>query len=917
MSDDAREDLGSAASLLEALAAAPGLDEHGPLMPGTIVADKYRIDRAIGQGGMGVVYLARDQRLDRAVAIKLGVHVSERALARFEREGQALAKLNHPNVVTIYEVGEHADRLFVAMEYVAGGTARSWCAGKSAREVLALYVAAGDGLAAAHAAGIIHRDFKPDNVLVGDDGRPRVADFGLAREVTEPEPRADPDETTSGPPLTTRGAVGTPAYMAPEQQKGGDVDERADQYAFACSLWEALTGERPEPGAAASVARAMPAHIAAALRRATSKDPADRWHDLRSLIAELRRDPGARARRIGIAVLGLAAVSGVVAIVLLARSGEDPCGGGEQRIAAVWNPERGAELERAIGARTSAVLRPRLDAFGERWVAAEHEACRAARVERTQTDEQLAQRTLCLHRARARFGAVVRELSAGGADVVERATDPLALLPDVSACADLTALGSRPAPPADPTAREKLEKLIDELAEGTIASLLKRPRDLAAADRLLARARELGWAPVIAEAEYSRAGVLVELGQHAQGRAAYTRAANLAIAAASDELAGYAHADLAWDLVLSGRFDDADREVAMAEAIRTRLGGDPALGVRILGTRRLIATGMSRPAEALALSRETVELSRRLYDDPINDAVNHLTLGAGHLAADQFAETQREVEIGLRKLEVVLGPDHPKLVQFLQTLAKAEAQLARLDEAQRDVDRALSIAEKWYGPDSSPVAHVLIDRVFIGSQRGNDAAMREDALRALAIIERTDPGSEDAAGLLLDLGVAAAKAGDLASAGQYATRAMTAFEALDNPNNPALASVLLLRGYVARGQQRYAESIADLRRAVAVSIAGGVPAATVNPKIELSYTLVLDGKAREAVDLLAPLVEVPGVPPMIQAELQLALAEALWNAGDKARARTAAAASRDAWTALGEDFAGQRAQAEAWLNQHR
>ncbi|MBA3460745.1 MAG: serine/threonine protein kinase, partial [Deltaproteobacteria bacterium] len=305
MTDDSREDLGSDASLLEALAAAPGLDEHGPLVPGTIVADKYRIEHAIGQGGMGVVYLARDQRLDRAVAIKLGVHVSERALARFEREGQALAKLNHPNVVTIYEVGEHADRLFVAMEYVAGGTARSWRVGKNGREILALYIAAGDGLAAAHDAGIIHRDFKPDNVLVGEDGRPRVADFGLARELTEAELPADPDDAGSGRPFATRGAVGTPAYMAPEQQRGGDVDQRADQYAYACTLWEALTGTRPESGVAATAGRAMPAHVASALRRAMSADPTDRWPDLRSLISELRRDPAARRRRLAIAGLAL------------------------------------------------------------------------------------------------------------------------------------------------------------------------------------------------------------------------------------------------------------------------------------------------------------------------------------------------------------------------------------------------------------------------------------------------------------------------------------------------------------------------------------------------------------------------------------------------------------------------------------
>ncbi|MBA3461135.1 MAG: tetratricopeptide repeat protein [Deltaproteobacteria bacterium] len=562
-------------------------------------------------------------------------------------------------------------------------------------------------------------------------------------------------------------------------------------------------------------------------------------------------------------------------------------------------------------------MRPRLDAFGERWIAAERDACRAARIERTQTEPQLAQRTLCLHQARARLGAVVAELAAGGADAVERAIDPLALLPDLSACADLTSLGSRPPPPADPATRATLDTLIDELAADTAATLLRRPRDLAAAERLLERARTIGWAPVIAEAEYARAGVLHQLGHHTQARDAYRSAANAAVAAATDDLAGYAQADLAFTLASSGHFHEAEQEVAMAEAIRTRLGGDPGLGVRILGAKRLIAQGLGRPEAVLAISRETVELSRRAHDDPVSNAMNHLTLAAGHLATDQLVEAEREAELGLRKLEVVLGPDHPRLVEMLQMLGKARAHLAKLDDAQRDLDRALVIAEKWHGPESPLVANVLIDRVTISSQRGDDAKMRADSLRALAIMERTNPGSEDVAGLLLNLGVAAAKAGELDAAAEYATRSMRAFEALQNPNNPGLASVLLLRGYVARGQKRYADSISDLRRAVSLTETSDVVSSTVNPKIELSYTLVLDGKAREAVDLLVPLVAIPGVPPMTKAELHLALADALWGAGDKVRARKEAAASRDAWAALGEGFEGQRVQAEAWANQHR
>ncbi len=202
------------------------------------------------------------------------------------------------------------------MEYVAGSTARAWCQDRTAREIIELYVAVGDGLAAAHAAGLVHRDFKPDNILVGEDGRGRVADFGLARDASAV------DESIAG----------TPKYMAPEQVHGEDVDERADQYAFCVSLGEALKGKRP------------PRHVEAAVRRGTASVRTARWPSMAPLLQELRRKPASPAK-----IMGLGALVAVVPLLFVTtrRPHVDPCAGGAKRIGELW-PERYVRVHAAL-----------------------------------------------------------------------------------------------------------------------------------------------------------------------------------------------------------------------------------------------------------------------------------------------------------------------------------------------------------------------------------------------------------------------------------------------------------------------------------------------------------------------------------------------------------------------------------------
>jgi WD40 repeat protein/predicted Ser/Thr protein kinase len=313
---------------------------EAPSPPEPIRIGRYVVIKRIGVGGMGLIYAAYDDALDRKVAVKLlrpeRVGAGSTGQARLLREAQAIARLSHPCVVGVYEVGTHEDQVFIAMEYVDGVTLQAWQHTRSWREVLEAYIAAGKGLAAAHAAGIVHRDFKADNVLVRKDGTVRVLDFGLARTEfeerdVEVEAIAGASMSESSMPLTHTGTVmGTPAYMAPEQHMGGPTDARTDQFSFCVSLHEALYGYRPFAGATLPELREnvlegriepepryseVPPAIRRAVLRGLHADPALRFPDLVSLLHELE-PPKAAGSRWRLAAVGTGALALFAAVTM-------------------------------------------------------------------------------------------------------------------------------------------------------------------------------------------------------------------------------------------------------------------------------------------------------------------------------------------------------------------------------------------------------------------------------------------------------------------------------------------------------------------------------------------------------------------------------------------------------------------------
>ena len=341
------------------------------LAPGAQLG-KYRLEHLLGTGGMGAVWAAQDVDLDRKVALKVlgeGLADDPTAQARLLREARAMARLRHPNVVAVYDALTLDGHDVIVMELVEGATLAAWLAetSRTAEVMLPVLIAAGRGLAAAHAAGMVHRDFKPHNVLVDRDGRVLVTDFGLARSSElgsvsgaappAPEPRAGiggavsmvrGDGVTvavtprgaSALPLTRTGTLlGTPAYMAPEQLRGESATARSDQFAFCVTAWEALAGTRPFTGAtlgeiAQAIDRGQPAEAArvprtvrTALERGLAADPEKRWPALAPLLDTLapppprRRDVKTRRRLI----------AGSLGVILLATVGvlEWKKGGGD------------------------------------------------------------------------------------------------------------------------------------------------------------------------------------------------------------------------------------------------------------------------------------------------------------------------------------------------------------------------------------------------------------------------------------------------------------------------------------------------------------------------------------------------------------------------------------------------------------
>jgi tetratricopeptide (TPR) repeat protein/predicted Ser/Thr protein kinase len=722
----------------------------GKLARGAAVG-RYVVLDLVGEGAMGQVYAAYDPVLDRKVAIKLLHRLTEGADARERllREAKSLARVAHPNLVGVHDAGAFQDSVFIAMEFVDGKTLREWLkAAPQQAEVLEAFLQAGRGLAAAHAAGLVHRDFKPENVLVGKDGRVRVSDFGLARDVGElPRPVELPPATreleTPKMHTATGALVGTPAYMAPEQLAGQRADASADQFSYAVALAEALSGRRPFARNTTAVVKGGfkpmgPAAVQQALTRALSAEPAQRFGSLDELLAAIEPSPPTRwPAFIGVLLSVVLAIGLVVGL----RRPDALCASGLARVAAVWPESRKTSLAAHFASLGGTPLyesaKRGLDGYATDWATMHREACEATRVKGEQSDQLLTARMACLDRRLVEVEGVLGVLATTDATSLARASDAVNALTPLTVCANASALMA-PTPRAEqPQVVERVSRIEQELARAQALNEAGRFKEgLPIATTAALEAHGVGWAPLEAEA-------LLTLGLLTQGDGELTKAEPVlrdawarALVAKSDRNAVIAAVSLSFLFNELGRMKEAQEWVWQAGAVRERVGDDFDLESRVANQEGhlLGTTGDYRGAEARY--RRAWELRKANQGEAHPKTVlMRANMGASAGGQGHSEEAVTVLKDVVVQLERLLGRAHYKVGQAHFAVAEQLMALHRAQEAYDEVAGILPDQEKALGPMNPHVGRLLWVQANAATelQRSDEALTLER--RALGIFE--------------------------------------------------------------------------------------------------------------------------------------------------------------------------------------
>lgn len=850
MDDPNRAEL-TATALAATLGEASGGDEEpSSAQPRTWVG-RYELLTLLGSGGMGSVYAAHDPELDRRVAVKVLRRDSRSAEnARLIREARTLARLSHPNIVPVFDVGLDGETLYIVMELVDGRTVARWFkeSRPNVRDALDVFLAAGRGLVAAHAAGVVHRDFKPDNMMLGTDGRVRVLDFGLARAELEaaaaatlPDGRASLSGSAStrsngalaasgsrssldaltDPHLTRAGALlGTPAYMAPEQWRGEPADARTDQFSFCVALWEALYGERPFSGKTPQMLmtavlrgelasdrvpdRRVPAPVRAALLRGLSIAPASRHANMSALLDALEHGERRRRRRIllaGLALVGcLAGALGVVKQTRIAA-----CRRAGEKIADVWDSSARARLHKVLqrsgvgfAETTDEKATEHLDAWAAAWSTARTAVCADAEVNGIRSTDEGERATACLEEQRDRVSVLLDEIATDSRPTSLQSFLPAVLaLPRPDACLDAAHLAQRAETPSDVQRRRTLVELRRGQVGIEALSAAGHYRDaLARAKLLLANAEAFGDRRFILEirlligslrSDRTTAESLEQVFVEAQQIGADELAAR-----AATRLAGIVGIDL-------GRPEEGLQWALSADVVLRRLGDVDGLATaRALAARGDVLRSRGTYEDAIAQYRRALDIRERLLG-PVHPEVAKTLNALANLLRD-YGKPEEAYPALVRALEIregSLGADHPEVAATWNNLGLLAQLRGNYDEAQRALERSLELNKAAFGEKTLETATVLNNLGRLHQLRGHFDEAQQMLEAALLTRERwLGPLDLDVAITLQNLGLLAMVRGDRLKAREHLERVLRIRERKMEDTNPEMLNVLDSLGHL-------------------------------------------------------------------------------------------------------------------------
>lgn len=733
---------------------------------------RYILTRALGAGGMGVVWEAYDPELARTVALKFLRETTENTSARIRllREAQAMARLSHPNVITVHDVGTISGHPFIAMERVHGCALDKWLSQRTRLypELLRVFMDAGHGLAAAHAAGLVHRDFKPQNVLVDETGRAKVTDFGLARVLHAPEVTI-PDRPPGTLPEAqlqsdqTGWLVGTLQYMSPEQLEGHAATSLSDQFSYCVAFWEAVYGQRPFVGetqdALASAIKqgpptarppgSVPRAIHRALLQGLSTHPAQRHPSMDALLAALASRPWVHRGSRWLVASAVVLVAGSLPGYRYLLDKPEPCTGARAQMQEVWANGTAEAVGRAFLATGSphaehifTGVRQRLDAHANAWVAMHTATCKATRVHGEQPESLLVARMDCLERRKQEVNALVDFLLHADTSVVENAIQAVESLQALDGCANSQALLAKVAAPLDPGVGQQVAEMRAKLTTARALNIAGRYQEaLEWNKRLQPIVADLAFEPLEAEWLALQGSTLRKLNDLEGALVALKRAAVLSEKVRDDEAAAWVYDDLVACALRQARYELASVFADQLYASNSRLGFREDLqGVWEEAQAQLQYRWQSDLNGALAHAQKALEvMSRSLGPDHLRLANTRSLLGSilGALhKADQEVQ-QREAILAIHTK--VLGASHPATAIGYNNLGWALVKAGRYDDAMVAHQRALDLRMKSFGQDNPAT---LWSEISVAESERQLGRYKD----ALARLERVLPLAENVMG---------------------------------------------------------------------------------------------------------------------------------------------------------------------------